>query len=517
MRSGSRRRTAATAASLAVLGSVLTAHGAAADEPELYELTVAGVGLDGAPAGDDWNVVVQDAATGEVHPVDDAAGTGTVLVPAGDYLVTSDLGWTGSESAMDLTVQTHALPDLAADTAITFDAREAEEIDLSVFDGAAQQTTLTLVTVLTRGDGYTSTTFWNTFEGAGSTFRTQHTGPSLGDAGLRSIAAASWLNPETGTEYHTAYERTGTFFTGLEEQARRRDLARLDLDQRALGEGARGRLRVLFELVHDGHSVERELPGTTTVYLSPGRWSHTLDVTEAGGESLEFEAPLTSYAAGERHRVTVGAPVFGPGLGARDGLSREGDEIRAAVGLFSDGRGTHGAARSWESASTVLRRDGEVYATSDEPLNRVWIDVPPEEAAYELTTTVRRDGAASVSTEVTAAFTFTSGHTEERTELPLSVVRFTPRLGEGGTAPAGERTRVPVAVRGTAAAEGGPSALAVEVSYDRGGSWQRVPVRDGRVTVDNPAAGGTVSFRAHLADRAGNTTDLTILDAYRTA
>ncbi|TDC76852.1 hypothetical protein [Streptomyces hainanensis] len=516
MRPGKERR-AALAASLAFVGALLAPHGAAvAEEPGRYELTVDGIGLDGAPAGDDWSVVVQNVDTGETSYLDDEAGTGTVEVPAGDYLVTSDMGWIGTESAMDLTVQTRTLPELAADTAITFDARRAEEIDLSVFDRAAEQTTLTLVTVLTRGDGYTSTTFWNTFEGADSTFRTQHTGPSLGEGGLRSVAAASWLNPDTGTEYHAAHERTGTFFTGLDEHERRRDLARVDLGARALAGGARGRLHFLYELVHDGHFAERELPGTTTAYLTPGRWGYGLDVTEAGGDSLSFEGALERYAAGERRRVEVGAPVFGPGLGARDGLSREGDEIAVGVGLFSDDQGNRGAAGGWESASVVVRRDGEVYATSDRPLNRTWIEVPPEEAEYELTTTVRRDAAALVSTEVTASFTFASGHAGTSTELPMSVVRFTPRLGEGGTVPAGRRTVVPVTVQGTAAAEGGPSALSVEVSHDRGDTWRSVQVRDGAVAVDNPAAGGTVSFRAHLTDRGGNTTELTVVDAYRT-
>jgi hypothetical protein len=43
-----------------------------------------------------------------------------------------------------------------------------------------------------------------------------------------------------------------------------------------------------------------------------------------------------------------------------------------------------------------------------------------------------------------------------------------------------------------------------------------VPVRDGRIAVTNPAAGGSVSLRADLATADGHTSSVTILDAYRT-
>ncbi|RBM04857.1 hypothetical protein DEH69_29190 [Streptomyces sp. PT12] len=113
---------------------------------------------------------------------------------------------------------------------------------------------------------------------------------------------------------------------------------------------------------------------------------------------------------------------------------------------------------------------------------------------------------------MTTAFSFTSGHApgDEPTSLPVSVVRFTPELALDSSALAGEAFTVPVTV------EGGPGALSVEVSHDRGATWDELPVVDGEVTVTNPAAGGTVSFRAEVSDAEGNTTRQTVLDAYLT-
>ncbi|THA33220.1 hypothetical protein E6R18_11755 [Streptomyces sp. A1277] len=69
---------------------------------------------------------------------------------------------------------------------------------------------------------------------------------------------------------------------------------------------------------------------------------------------------------------------------------------------------------------------------------------------------------------------------------------------------------MPVTVQGVAA--GRP--VYVSVSYDSGATWAHVPVANGRVTVTNPPAGGTVSLRARVAD--GQATAQTIIDAYRT-
>jgi hypothetical protein len=94
------------------------------------------------------------------------------------------------------------------------------------------------------------------------------------------------------------------------------------------------------------------------------------------------------------------------------------------------------------------------------------------------------------------------------------VVRFTPPLAGDSTAPAGETLKVPVTVQGAAA---GPhlKSLLVYVSYDDGAHWTLLPVLDGTVCVKTPEAGGTVSLKAQVLDRQGNTVEQTIHTAYR--
>ncbi|MFE7794246.1 hypothetical protein [Streptomyces sp. NPDC057460] len=95
-------------------------------------------------------------------------------------------------------------------------------------------------------------------------------------------------------------------------------------------------------------------------------------------------------------------------------------------------------------------------------------------------------------------WTFSSEYAPESTKLPISVVR-----------------RVPVTVKGAAAGRNLKS-LNVWVSYDKGANWETATVRDGRVQVTNPKAGGSVSFETEAVDRQGNSVSETIVNAYLT-
>ncbi|WP_407698887.1 molybdopterin-binding protein [Streptomyces acidicola] len=123
-----------------------------------------------------------------------------------------------------------------------------------------------------------------------------------------------------------------------------------------------------------------------------------------------------------------------------------------------------------------------------------------------------------VSTRVRAEWTFRSGETsgDEPARLPLSVIRFSPELTLSSTAKAGERFEVPFTVEGAAAGQR-PAKLAFEVSYDEGATWQPTEAVDGsRLSLEHPAEAGSVSLRAELTDRDGNTLVQTIERAYST-
>ncbi|MDX2932742.1 hypothetical protein SipoB123_22240 [Streptomyces ipomoeae] len=105
--------------------------------------------------------------------------------------------------------------------------------------------------------------------------------------------------------------------------------------------------------------------------------------------------------------------------------------------------------------------------------------------------------------------------------LPLSVVRFTPKLSLTSTAKAGTELTVPVGIQGPAAKKGAVKSLTVEVSYDAGRTWKPATVHTGKdgeryLTLTHPAKPTTIGLKATLIDRDGNTVTETLPTAYRT-
>ncbi|RKN07414.1 hypothetical protein D7319_18870 [Streptomyces radicis] len=514
--------------------SVRTA-GAVHREGERYELTVEAIGRDGGPHPE-WGFSLQGLADDTVRTLSHSAGadarsaadTATLRVPPGDYaarlegfVVDEDLTLVGGESFM------RPLLEITEDTTLTFDARKGREIDLSVFAEDAVQANL--IIGYTDRDGYGSTAILPGDLPEG--FRTKHLGPEVPEADFRSFVSAGWTGAEG--RYHTSYARGGSFFTGLADHLDEEEMAELTVEQGAWAEGRLGYTLVWPEtgpatsvsaVDEPGHA----LPRSTTEYVRANGmgWAVGVDQYTPDGESDgTYQTGTRRYAAGERHELALGIGVFGPHLGPGEGLTRQGDRLSAELDLFTDGRGNHLFSGRYDELSITLLRDGEVLLTTEDARHcQGWelfppylqscvrFDVPPDEAAYEWVTRVGRDPSVGVSTEVTTAFSFTSAHApgEEPEELSVPVARFTPELAPDSSAPAGEAFAVPVTV------EGGRGSLSVEVSLDRGETWDELPVVDGEVTVTNPAAGGSVSLRAEVSGAEGNTTRQTILDAYLT-
>lgn len=123
---------------------------------------------------------------------------------------------------------------------------------------------------------------------------------------------------------------------------------------------------------------------------------------------------------------------------------------------------------------------------------------------------------ANVSTRISAVWTFESGYAGgDATPVPVMAVRFSPALDNTNTAPAGRFT-FPLAVEG---ATGGVTALAVQVSYDEGTTWQPaglVANRDGwQATVTHPTGAHYVALRVQVTDGHADTVQETIMRAYR--
>jgi hypothetical protein len=173
--------------------------------------------------------------------------------------------------------------------------------------------------------------------------------------------------------------------------------------------------------------------------------------------------------------------------------------------------------QSLVDGSIAVSRDGTLIAQGPWP-EGVIVDVPPEAANYRVEVEAARDQQYPISTHHSLAWTFRSGHVDEGTwtPLPVSVVRFTPRLDANHAAPAGRAFPVPVSVDPQPGSDAAPLAdLTVEYSYDDGETWQQAPVRGGLIILHHPTGEGFVSLRATASDTDGNSVEQTIIRSYR--
>lgn len=171
-------------------------------------------------------------------------------------------------------------------------------------------------------------------------------------------------------------------------------------------------------------------------------------------------------------------------------------------------------ARRWDRL--ITRRRG----TRLQLRRAVQFSVPADEGTCRLQIEADRGAPGTLSTRTSVAWTFRSAYTTTRTALPLSVVRFSPKLNALNTARARGKYAVPV----TVTPQPGPTAtalttLTVEVSSDDGGTWQPAPLQRAGdqtiATLQRPNRDGFVSLRATSTDANGTRVEQTIIRAYR--
>ncbi|MEU0185942.1 S8 family peptidase [Streptomyces sp. NPDC006207] len=497
-------------------------------EQESYNLTVRHLDLGGKPTGDSetgvyglGNDIWRDCS----DPTD---GEFTVRLPKGRYALEGRVSTGADPGDGKLALLLHPKFSLTRDTTLVMDARKARPVRITVPDRAAENTDATLnFGVNDNGSGYTSTYDMGSF----GNLRVGQLGAPLPAGEAFAQYNGTWTH---GTvNYRPASNRTGDL-SGFTAMLRRRDFAKLVLTLGAPAAGKTGSL-VAAPLTPNGswfdfHPEEGALPRTVTDYVLPAvKWQYATGQYGAPGADGEpvWDGGQTvtrarAYAAGRTYAQRFNIGVFGPHLysagGEASGAVRLGDDFSAYVPLFSDGAG-HVGVSDYTRATSALYADGTPVFTSDTPLDGDTHTLPAEARAYRLTTDVSRAASLSaVSTRVTAEWTFRSAHVsgDTMTWLPLSAVRFTPKLQAASTARAGRAFTVPFTVEGAATARIARK-LAFSVSYDGGRSWKPAKVTDReRLELRHPARPGTVSLRVVLTDADGNTLKQTIYRAYRT-
>ncbi|RKF24610.1 S8 family serine peptidase [Micromonospora globbae] len=230
------------------------------------------------------------------------------------------------------------------------------------------------------------------------------------------------------------------------------------------------------------------------------------------------------YAADDRETATWYAPVVRPAVPAGAGApvpTRTGDTLDVRVPEFVDADGHFGPAGVSEEQDTVqarLSRDGRQIAD----LSGGWAPVTttPGAARYRLdVSTARSSEEWRWATRTETAWEFTSARPagDGPRALPLLQVDYQVPADLRGEVSGRTAHRLGLTLRQPAGVPAPTGAgVRVDVSFDGGRSWRAASVKGSgtRFTATVPAGRGTVSLRVRAADRAGNTVEQTVIDAY---
>lgn len=514
--------TAATTAAVCLPAATATAASAVrrpgSGAAGTYALTLVHLGRTGAPTAKFRTQLTALSGTeaGTSQLPYDESGTVTVQVPAGRYVMDSTITTEGSgDTGIDWLVQPRL--DVDRDTTVVIDARAARPVDIR-----PPVTDATLETVGAFAEvTYAGTTGFVNVLTRSPDLRLAHLGPATESGAVRAWVDTYWSRP-SGICLLGYTFRTDRALDGLVRHPAPSELATLVVRAAAPGSGTATGPATLAVSPSAGPSptLARALPvpGSATYLLTPERGTFDIVYTAPsapGTDSNNYFALGIPVTAGATTVHTFDTPVFGPTVDAsptaRPLAQRTGNTLDVAVPLLADGDGHKPSAPLFTAATTTLYRDGTLVGTLRGAPGQASFPLPAGRASYRLVASATRARGS-----VTAAWTFTSAKTTAATEIPLSVVRFTPELGLDGTAPARRASQVGVTVRG-AAERSGVRSLAVSVSTDQGATWNPVPVSGGRISFTTPAPGGTVSLRAELTDAFGNTVSQTHLDAYTTS
>ncbi|MFD1146320.1 S8 family serine peptidase [Saccharothrix hoggarensis] len=495
-------------------------------EPESYDVTAEFIDADGKPTAE-YSGVVMGVDNDVFEFLSGGGGAVTTRLPKGEYMVHADV-FTGDPQDMRIAVLPRPSLTVAGNAKVTFDARTAKPVAVTAPDPAAKPILGDIG--LTRRSGDRTIGFGVAFlDGFPAGATVGHVGPTLPDDQLSTMISAQFQRtPVTDTPetYRFSWVETGEVPTGFTRAPTRRELAEVrtrfgpapDGNEfvhggNAIGPDGNGGWSALFQVRPGGSAVDY-------VNTADLRWSWTL--LQIRGEFdivTSYTTPDRTYRPGTSVEERLNFPVVGPGLPVSryDYLSRTGDEILVQVPVFNDSANNLGGS-ALASGRTALYREGELVGEVPEFGGN--FPVPAGDAAYRAEIDhVRAPGISDFTTRVAGAWTFRSdtAPAEGSRKLPLTVVRFGPRLDADGGAPAGRLLRVPLTVEQQQGADNGRvRAVEVEVSFDDGKTWSAAPVVGGAALVRNAdAPGGFASLRAKGGDSKGNTFEHTVIRAYR--
>ncbi|GAA2431633.1 S8 family serine peptidase [Actinomadura vinacea] len=517
---GAHSGTVVATSGTTVVSTVIGAH----LEPKAHDATFKAIDRDGKDAGELLILQDQNSSYNEFVFTD---GTTKYRLPEGRYNVFGSISTeTRPDGCADATL-THTPITLTQDRSVVLDSRAAKKpVSVSVDDPSVE-----MQEVYDFGFGYADGTVRYEYNPMTNCPPSHRYVVPVKQSGLAYFIHTSWRKkgstPEAPGPYrYEIYDyRRGEFPEDPSYKARAADMTTVQATVRGLGGKSAADLYIgaafpeLDLPVMMGDRVNA--PGTSTLRLTRNPDFQWWSILEQEGMFAGY-APLAF--PGSNHKVTFGSAVVGPALKEtlQNGLEREPRAVRTGdaiyyspAGFFSEsGHGAFGDGPG--QGSLVLKSGGKVIKNSTFESYELATTVPTGAAEYELIADAERAPDAKLSTKVTAAWKFRSGHTKETMRLPLRVVRFAPHgLDDLNRAAAGAPTIVSL---WTESNDGSATKdVTVEASFDRGATWRKVPVKrsgDRWVLTVTGARPGTVSLRAAATGPAGSSVTQTVIDAY---
>jgi hypothetical protein len=507
-------------------------------EIESYDLTVSFLGRDGQPATDAGGFLYRIDEPVWIDVVPEGTKPVSRRLPKGQYLLHADIAG-GSEAHPTATTLVQPVLTLDRDRTVVADARKAKPISTTVERSSVRPVLVDVGYDLFTDEGWLTAGFLAAgFDGV----YLGHLGPEVPEATgtLVSHLHSEWAVPGPAQDFagspylysllDFAHQR---YFTGFERAVRDRDLAKLiSRFAEQLPGRAASRTMIPYTNPRIGMWVAElatDPPQTVTSFLDARdvSWAqqfaeYVLDEEGWPETQTYLSGPATSYRAGRSYADQWNAAVFGPAFAEEESYAtRLGDEIVVNVMMYSDAAG-HWGGSLVDEARTTLFRDGKKVAESEYAGYLEPLIAPATKGSYRLEVSASRPSYSRLSTRVDTAWTFTSAHVEgeDAVALPLSVVRFAPKVDQHNVGTEGRVALVPVAVEPQPGSPAGRTQrLHVEVSMDDGSTWRpavTVPAGLGRwlVVVETPANAEYVSLRATATDTKGNTVEQTVVRAY---
>ncbi|MFJ8764887.1 S8 family peptidase [Streptomyces clavifer] len=494
-------------------------------EAEAYDLTLKYIGTDGRSSQS--GTFILDRNTDFALDAYDTKGQGILRtrVPRGTYLLETPVQTRkGTQADPGIALMVQPKLTVAKATTVTFDARKAKPVDITVPGGAKSVDTFLKYYLETGDIAYGTVWQQPSFKG----FRTAQVGAALPAKEFSSNVGGTWQ--KGSTTYNLLYDRTGSLHTGLTHKVATSELA---LVNNRIGASAKNRTGAVSPTWENAMGVGHEtvsrpfaLPATAKTYVNTRKgvtWGFSAGQHQPGNgdDSLEVifnEPDSKAYQRGKTYTQTFNVGVFSPKINTYNTARRSGNDLSFCIGEYTDGAGNIGLSTVTKQQTRVTA-DGKELLNSEEGLCQDVYGLPSKSAAYRISTDATRSTkVAGVTTRLTAAWTFRSKKTpdDNYTVLPLSSVRFAPKLDLHSLAAAGKKLTVPLTLQGPAAKSF--KSLSVQVSYNGGKTWSKAPVLTNKskrtLSLSHPKKATSVSLKAKLTDKQGNTYQVTIVKAY---